>query len=291
LPRHDNFHSFDNEWLSGVNRAKMKKERVLGFLGLVMFVGCTPESVPVEQKPIPQLIIGDPSEYGSDSLIVFPVGMTYIVPQTSGEVSKDQEGDDEAMVSEGYAVDEVVNEANGRTTYNYNVKMEDQGMLSNSYGSYQVYENLDVENVDIRNLIFYNKFTGESKKLLQEKLHIISFSIHYEFGDEPIIMYDVVKNDYNADSLYNSSDPVMLFISDMSGNNFIQLTPEDETYLTYFYYAESNRLLLKVSKDGDNNKSFDPYDQTFFREVDLKKPAMGETLFGEDMMQDLMDQL
>lgn len=269
----------------------MKKERVLGFLGLVMFVGCTPESVPVEQKPIPQLIIGDPSEYGSDSLIVFPVGMTYIVPQTSGEVSKDQEGDDEAMVSEGYAADEVVNEANGRTTYNYNVKMEDQGMLSNSYGSYQVYENLDVENVDIRNLIFYNKFTGESKKLLQEKLHIISFSIHYEFGDEPIIMYDVVKNDYNADSLYNSSDPVMLFISDMSGNNFIQLTPEDETYLTYFYYAESNRLLLKVSKDGDNNKSFDPYDQTFFREVDLKKPAMGETLFGEDMMQDLMDQL
>ncbi|MBI3134858.1 MAG: hypothetical protein HYZ14_09325 [Bacteroidetes bacterium] len=263
----------------------------IGFAATLV-TACSEETVVTQEKPIPQLIIGDPADYGSDSLIVFPVGMTYIVPEQNGEKKLENGSDaEEGYETEHYAADEVVNEANGRTTYNYNVKMQDQGLSSNSYGSYQVYENLDVENVDIRNLIFYNKFTGESKKLLDEKLHIISFSIHYEFGDEPIIMYDVVKNDYNEDSLYNSSDPVMLFISDMSGANFTQLTPEDETYLTYFYYSESNRLLLKVSKDGDGNKAFDPYDQTIFREVDLKNPAMGETLFGEDMIQDLMDQL
>lgn len=245
----------------------------------------TPEVI-VEAKPIPQLIIGDPSDYGSDSLIVFPVGMTFVPVETSGNRVNNGEPS-----SEDYAAEETVNEANGRSSYNYNVKMQDKGLTSNTYGTYQVYENLDVENVDIRNLIFYNKFTGESRKLLDQKLHIISFSIHYEFGDEPIIMYDVVKNDYNGDSLYNSSDPVMLFISDMSGNNFIQLTPEDETYLTYFYYSESDRLLLKVSKDGDGNKKFDPYDQTIFREVDLTNPQMGKTLFGEDMIKDLTDQL
>ena len=255
--------------------------------GMICSCGESTEQKVAEEKPIPQLIIGDPADYGSDSLIVFPVGMTYILPEQVG----DRNVDNGYAASESYAADEVVNEANGRSTYNYNVKMQDQGMLTNSYGNFQVYENLDVENVDIRNLIFYTKFTGESKKLLSEKLHIISFSIHYEFGEEPIIMYDVVKNDYNEDSLYNSQDPVMLFISDMNGDHFTQLTPEDETYLTYFYYAESDRLLLKVSKDGDGNKSFDPYDQTIFREVDLKNPAMGETLFGEDMIQDLMDQV
>jgi hypothetical protein len=254
---------------------------------VIVVSACAEETAAVvAEEPIPQLIIGDPADYGSDSLIVFPVGMTYIIPQQTGTDNAQEEGFDR-----GYLADEVVNEANGRTNYKYNVKMQDQGLSSNSYGNFQVYENLDVENVDIRNLIFYNKFTGESRKLLDQKLHIISFSIHYEFGDEPIIMYDVVKNDYNGDSLFNNSDPVMLFMSDMSGNNFIQLTPEDETYLTYFYYAESDRLLLKVSKDGDGNKAFDPYDQTIFREVDLKNPAMGETLFGEDMIQDLMDQL
>jgi hypothetical protein len=77
----------------------------------------------------------------------------------------------------------------------------------------------------------------------------------------------------------------------MNGNNFTQLTPEDETYLTYFYYRQSGRLLLKVSKDGDENLQFDPYDQTIFREVDLKKPAMGKTLFGDEMIEDLKEQI
>lgn len=259
----------------------------------MLITACSEENVDLVQEELkPQLIIGDPSEYGSDSLIVFPVGMTYVMPTSvPGENESDRSADSYEKDLEMYAAEETVNEANGRTSLNYNVKMQDQGMMSNSYGSFQVYENLDVENVDIRNLIFYNKFSGASKKLLDDKLHIISFSIHYEFGDEPIIMYDIVKNDYNGDSLYNHQDPVMLFISDMSGNNLIQLTPEDETYLTYFYYAESDRLLLKVSKDGDGNKSFDPYDQTIFREVDLKNPAMGENLFGDEMIQDLMDQL
>lgn len=245
----------------------------------IFLISCSNEPTKEKEEIIPQLIIGDPSNYGSDSLIIFPVGMTYIPKQS---------GDPDAYKDE-YRPMESTNEANGRSNVNYNVKMTDNN-ISNSYGQIAVFENQEIENVDIRNLIFYNKFSGESHKLIDEKLHIISFSIHYEFG-EPLIMYDVVKNDYNEDSLFNRLDPVMLYISDMHGNNFTQLTPENETYLTYFYYAESGRLLLKVSADGDGNKCFDPYDQTIFREVDLKNPAMGKTLFGEDMIEDLKSQI
>lgn len=245
------------------------------------------EKKKVEEEVVPQLIIGDPTNYGSDSLILFPVGMTSI-PLHSGEegYSDDYDNSDEA-----YATEEVVNEANGTVNKRYSVNFSDALNQMNSYGSYVMYANDETGSVDIRNLIFYNQFTGESKKLLDEKLHIISFSIHYEFGDKPIIMYDIVKNDYNQDSLFDRNDPVMLYISDMNGNNFTQLTPEDETYLTFFYYGESGRMLLKVSKDGDKNLKFDPYDQTIFREVNLKKPAMGVTLFGDDMIEDLKGQI
>jgi hypothetical protein len=267
------------------------KPTIAAILLISLSISCAEEKEkPAEEKSVAQLIIGDPASYGSDSLIIFPVGMTYL-PQESYDDNNNEDVYAETEASEEYAGDEVYNEANGQTSYGYSVKMSDQGIASNSYGTFQLYENLDVENVDIRNLIFYNKFSGESKKLLSDKLHIISFSIHYEFGEEPIIMYDVVKIDYNQDSLYNRKDPVMLFISDMNGDNFTQLTAEDETYLTYFYYYESNRMLLKVSKDGDGNKKFDPYDQTIFRDVDLKNPGIGKTLFGEDMIKELQEQL
>lgn len=231
----------------------------------------------IPEPVIPQLVIGDPAEYGHDSLIIFPVGMTYI-PEQTGSPSTNYTG--------GY----TVNEANGSSNATYNVAFVSDKVY-NSYGAVTVYKNNSVEDVDIRNLIFYNEFTGESKKLLSEKLHIISFSIHYEFGDEPIIMYDVVKHDYNEDSLFDTKDPVMLYISDINGDNFTQLTPENETYLTYFYYKDSGRMLLKVSEDGDGNNQFDPYDKTFFREIDLKNPGIGKILFGEDMIKDLQDQL
>ena len=259
----------------------IKKILIPAFFMITTFVSCSEPEVKKEEEIIPQLVIGDPTSYGSDSLIMFPVGMTF-VPVQNG---------DDSNYENDYATEEVINEANGNKSERYNVKFSDGVNQANSYGDYTVYMNDQMGSVDIRNLIFYNQFTGESKKLFADKLHIISFSIHYEFGDAPIIMYDVVKNDYNQDSLFDRNDPVMLYVSDMSGNNFTQLTPEDETYLTYFYYRESGRLLLKVSKDGDENLKFDPYDQTIFREVDLKNPAMGVSLFGDDMIEDLKEQI
>jgi hypothetical protein len=239
-----------------------------------------------KEEIVSQLIIGDPTSYGSDSMIVFPVGMTYVPVESVGSNADRENGYKDEMATE-----EVMNEANGTYSDQVNVRFSEGDMQMNSYGNFKMFANEEMGSVDMRNLIFYNQFTGESLRLYDEKLHIISFSVHYEFGDKPIIMYDIVKHDYNEDSLFDRKDPVMLYISDMNGDHFTQLTPEDETYLTYFYYYQSGRLLLKVSKDGDGNKQFDPYDQTIFREVNLKKPAMGEILFGEDLINDLKEQI
>jgi hypothetical protein len=230
----------------------------------------------------PQLIIGNPITYSMDSLSIFPVGLSSYSPS---EVKKT------VTATWNFANNETMNVAASGT---YNMATDAAGCVSmansvavNDYnGSISTYSNTNLNKVDIRNLIFYNRFTGKNYKLMNEKLHIISFSIHNEF-EKPIIMYHVIKNDFNKDTIYDYRDPVMLYISDLNGKNFTQLSPEKEQYIDYFFYKESNKILLKVRTDTDTNKVFDAYDQSIYREVSLGKPALGTVLFGENMIADL----
>lgn len=218
----------------------------------------------------PQLIIGDPISYSVDSLTIFPVGLSSYVPYETAKPDVQRGSGNFGIISNGTA-------SVGFTSYSW----------SNSYASdIRTFTNENTANVDIRNLIFYNRFTGKNYKILTDKLHIIAFSIHNEFKN-PIIMYHVVKNDYNKDKKYDYNDPVMLYISDLYGKNLIQLSPDQEQYLDYTFYRETNKILLKVKSDTDTNRVFDSYDQCIFREVNLNEPSMGKVLFGQEMIDDL----
>ena len=239
------------------------------------FYSCSNEPVKViakEKDSIQesQLIIGDPIGYSYDSLSIFPVGLSSYSPN---EIPKPYEGTSNfGTLSSG--------------TYTINVGLAASN-CTNSYATdISTYTNDNTDNVDIRNLIFYNRFTGKSYKLTDKKLHVIAFSIHNEFK-KPIIMFHVVKNDFNKDKKFDYKDPAMLYIADLDGKNFTQLSPEDEQYIDYFFYKESNKILLKVKTDTDTNKTFDTYDQSIYREVSLEKPSVGTVLFGEKMIDDL----
>ncbi|HYG51637.1 MAG TPA: hypothetical protein VD905_12080 [Flavobacteriales bacterium] len=227
----------------------------------------------------PQLIIGNPIAYSVDSLSIFPVGLSSYTP---------------SEIQKPITVNFKSGSGLAAGSYTWNMSTDASGCVAlasttdaNQYnGAISTYSNNNLSKVDIRNLIFYNRFTGQNYKLMNEKLHIISFSIHNEF-EKPIIMYHVIKNDFNNDTIYDYRDPVMLYISDLNGKNFTQLSPEKEQYIDYFFYKESNKILLKVRTDTDTNKVFDAYDQSIYREVNLDRPTLGTVLFGEDMISDL----
>jgi len=120
------------------------------FLPVILICSCGEEKrEDKKEEIIPQLIIGDPTSYGSDSLIMFPVGMTS-VPLHPGDEGNSDDND----YDRGYATEDVVNEANGTVNKRYNVNFSAAMNQSNSYGSYVMYANDETGSVDIRNLIF-----------------------------------------------------------------------------------------------------------------------------------------
>ncbi len=144
------------------------------------------------------------------------------------------------------------------------------------------YSNADVENFDMRNLLFMNKYSKRSYTLVDSGLHILSFEIHKEFI-HPYVMFKVVKRDLNGDSLYTYKDIVSLYFSNPDGSNFRQLTPDGEDYNSYFYYAETNSILVKTYSDSNANGAISEGDESNFFEVDLKNPQMGKNIFPDSI--------
>lgn len=208
------------------------------------------------------LIIGDPLDCGLDSITLFPVGSSYVPEIVEAPVEPEGE-------MEGLREGTIAFSAN--TMGNY----YDQGATVE-------YVNDDNESYDIRNLLFYNGNSGKSYPLVLDSLHILSFAVHKEFTN-PMIIYRVVKEDYNEDGKHNGQDPVMLYVSDLNGMNFIAVTPPDEFYIEYTLKSKTNSILIKTAIDSNNDKKFLADDETNFRSMKLDDPKMGKNIFDESL--------
>ena len=241
-------------------------------LSLFSILSCQtpPEHIPPSEIA---MVIGDPVEYGSKDYMLFPVGGNY-----NPEINRNEEESDLIgfTSSEDY-----------RPSRSKSLKLQkrdesnNNSMMADKSASYE-FGNANELDFDIRNLLFYNKHTGESYPLVEDTVHILSFAFHYEFG-KPLVFYRVVKKDINGDKKYNSKDAVMLYMSDTMGRNFTMITPENEQLLTYFHYPESNTLLVKTALDIDQNGKFTESDETNFREVKLDNPTLGRPIFSDSL--------
>lgn len=219
----------------------------------------TPASAnPKNQKQ--SLIIGDPLDCGIDNIQIFPVGANYTpsVTEMPEEIKSSSMGF-KANTSLGYY-------------YDRNASAE--------------YINNDENTFDISNILFYSLETGATHSLFKDTVHILSFALHKEFPT-PLIFYRVVKKDINSDSIYNGSDAVMLYSSTLNGEKLTQLTPENEQYRDYFWYAKTYKMLIKTALDADSSKTFTANDETTFRSVDVQNPGLGKEIFSKGMKDSL----
>jgi hypothetical protein len=207
------------------------------------------------------LIIGDPLDCGLDSITLFPVGSSYVPEIVEAPVEAVSE-------MEGLRVSNIAFTSNSVGYFDQSASVE--------------YVNDDNENYDIRNLLFYNSNSGESYPLILDSLHILSFAVHKEFTN-PMIIYRVVKEDYNEDGKHNGQDPVMLYVSDLSGMNFQAVTPPDEFYIEYTLKPKTNSIIIKTAIDSNNDKKFLADDETNFRSMKLDDPKMSKNIFDESL--------
>ena len=232
------------------------------------------ESVQKEEEPeiIASLVIGDPLDCGIENKLMFPVGTSY-TPNIHGEAEEYNINTD----NEGYSQMNFSTNKSSAVSYDRFAETE--------------YRNDNQEDFDITNILFYDLITGTSFPLIQnDTLHILSFAIHKEF-ENPLIFYRVVREDINNDEKYNALDPIMLFVSPLSGDTMIQVTPNNEQFIDYFYYQETQKILAKTRIDDNGDKVFNVADETNFIEMELNSPQIGNSIFPEDLKNALKGQL
>jgi len=214
------------------------------------------------------LVIGNPFDFGLDSVIAFPVGANYN-PKIISNESPENNGSFSSETKLTFS-------KNTTTKYDKRATTE--------------FINSSEQDFDIRNILFYDKITGQTFPLINDTLHILSFGIHKEFK-KPLVFYRVVKIDINKDNKYNSEDAVMLYTSDLRGKNFTQITPENEQFFDYFYYPETNTILIKTAIDIDKDNKFTEIDETNFREMKILDPHFGKEIFSKSLKDSLRQQI
>ena len=239
-------------------------------LGCAMY-SCKPVPQEITGTPISDstgVIIGNPFSYGLSDYMIFPVGCNY-----SPSIYENPQ----------IATDFI----NITGTAGCSITLNCSATKYDSYAtSGYEYINTYSQFYDIRNILFYNKKTGETMPLTRDTVHILSFAIHNDYN-RPQIFYRIVKEDINNDSMYNELDPVVLYTSNLLGDSLVQLTPDDEQYAEYFYYKDTQTILVKTNMNPDKDTSFVTMQETNFREIHLSTPTMGKEIFSQGLRDSL----
>ncbi len=237
-------------------------------IAVFAFNSCTSKKEDTSNH-VPALVIGNPMDYGNAEMLLFPVGVNYYQPQINERPPEEKLRD----FGDGTGSSNVMTfKTRTANLYDNNASME--------------YYNPSEEDSDIRNILFYNLETKITKPLLSDSLHILSFAIHREF-ERPCIFYRMVREDFNQDGKYNSADPVMLYISNLSGDSLVQITPDGQLFSEYFYYPKQQMILVKTMVDMDQDKVFTKIDETSIIEVDLRNPKVGKEIFDPSLKDQL----
>lgn len=146
-------------------------------------------------------------------------------------------------------------------------------------------------NNQLYNIIFYHKQDGEAHLLLNKKAIITSFDLlEVKAANKPTTrfwLYRIVDQDTNTDKKLSSEDATIGYLSDLSGKNLQQVTPNNTRIISWVVVPSQNAIFLKIIKDSDNNKKFTAEDKTNFVRVNLDKPSMGTEIISEQIEQEI----
>lgn len=174
------------------------------------------------------------------------------------------------------------------------IQMEGTHYLIHPIGDYRVYEgrakssygssNTDKVSFSISN---YNRFelTGflqnlkfqhvdstDIRPLTDKKMVIQTVSYLntiFEKTKHQLLVYSVADLDTNKDNKLDVSDIKSLYISDISGKDFVKLSPHMQELIDWNLVESLNRLYFRTIEDTNKNGQFDKNDLILYYYVDL----------------------
>lgn len=147
------------------------------------------------------------------------------------------------------------------------------------------------DNGRLYNIVFYRKQDGETHLLLNKKAIINSFDFleSKTANKQPIRfwLYRIIDQDTNQDKLLNSEDAILGYMSDLSGKNLQQITPNKTRIINWVVLPSQNAIFIKILKDSNNDNKFTSEDQTNFVRVSLDKPSIGNEIINDKLEKEI----
>ena len=84
------------------------------------------------------------------------------------------------------------------------------------------------------------------------------------------IIYLARTENYNRDNAIDSQDPVYIYISDKTGNNLKQITPQGMNVVSWVTSKDRKIILVKLQIDKNGNRKFGEGDDDVYFRIDLK---------------------
>jgi len=205
------------------------------------------------------LVYGDYINLDSTDFLLIPLGMKTVESENNrGLKSKSEE--------EYVAYDESFK------SYKYN-------FYSLNFGNYN-------------NIIFFNKKTDSTHLLMKEPAIITQFYFPYyneEYKGEKywFLLFGVKDHDSNTDGYINSDDAETIYITDLSGNNRTQITPDNTQLIDWFIDEESNNILMKIREDSNKDGKFTFHDDIEIIKTPIINPSVGVQIINDAMRKDI----
>ncbi len=141
------------------------------------------------------------------------------------------------------------------------------------------------------NIVFYRKQDGEAHLLLNKKALINSFDfLEVKTTNQAVTriwLYKIIDQDTNGDKKINTDDAIVGYISDLSGKNLQQITPNNTQVLNWVVVPSQNAIFIKILKDSNNDKKFSAEDNTNFVRVNLDRPGIGTEIISDRLEQEV----
>jgi len=123
------------------------------------------------------------------------------------------------------------------------------------------------------NVLFFQKSTLSEHELLPHGRFVITHIDDAKKPDVrwPYIFYTITKADTNADGEQDNDDATALFVSDRSGHQLRQLTPDGTHLEGKMIIAKNSLMLVEVRPDVNHDHDFTHTDGTYWLRFNLSK--------------------
>jgi len=125
----------------------------------------------------------------------------------------------------------------------------------------------------IHNIVFYDKKEGKSYLLLRNKAWILSYDLIERNAPgratKRFWLYRIINKDTNGDQQLTTEDAIIGYISDLSGRNLKQITPNNSQMKNWKVIESMGSIFIQILKNTNNDKKITEKDTSNYIRINL----------------------